>query len=98
MSNVCFSGITGWTAPPIAAAIVAADDLSLVAGVSRSTAGHSLRDVTGLDTDGRVFGTVAEALASGDVDVLVDYTSATAVGQNVHAAIEAGVHVVIGSS
>jgi 4-hydroxy-tetrahydrodipicolinate reductase len=32
------------------------------------------------------------------VDVLVDYTSATAVKANVWAAVEAGVHVVIGSS
>lgn len=98
MSNVCFAGITGWTAAPITAAIAAADDLALVAGVSRSAAGRSLRDVTGFAVEGRVFGSVAEAIAGSDVDVLVDYTSAEAVGDNVRAAIEAGVHVVIGSS
>ena len=98
MTTVCFAGITGWTASPIAAAIAAADDLDLVAGVSRSAAGRSLRDVTGLDVDGRVFGSVAEAVASGGVDVLVDFTSAEAVGANVRAAVDAGVHVVVGSS
>jgi 4-hydroxy-tetrahydrodipicolinate reductase len=98
MINVCFSGITGWTAPPIAAAIAEADDLRLVAGVSRSAAGRSLRDVTGLEVEGQVFGTVAEALEERGVDVLVDYTSADAISDNVRAAIDAGAHVVIGSS
>jgi 4-hydroxy-tetrahydrodipicolinate reductase len=98
MSNVCFAGITGWTGPSIAAAIVAADDLTLVSGVARSAAGQSMRAATGLDVDGRVFGSVAEAVAAGGVDVLVDYTSAEAVGDNVSAAIDAGVQVVIGSS
>ena len=98
MTTVCFAGITGWTAPPIVAAIVGADDLDLVAGVSRSAAGRSLRDVTGLATEGQVFGTVAEAVASGGVDVLVDYTSAAAVAGDVRAALDAGVHVVIGTS
>jgi 4-hydroxy-tetrahydrodipicolinate reductase len=98
MTNVCIAGITGWTAPPIAAAIAASEDLELVAGVARSAAGQSLRDATGLDVDGQVFGSVADALAVGGVDVLVDYTSATAVADHVRAAVDAGVHVVIGTS
>ncbi|MGH3347657.1 MAG: 4-hydroxy-tetrahydrodipicolinate reductase [Nocardioides sp.] len=98
MSQVCFAGITGWTAPAIVAAIANSDDMRLVAGVSRSAAGQNLRDVTGLEVDGHVFASVAEAVAASDADVLVDYTSAAAVGENVRAAIEAGVHVVIGSS
>ncbi|WP_327088880.1 hypothetical protein OIE66_42360 [Nonomuraea sp. NBC_01738] len=87
MINVCFAGITGWTAPPIVAAIEQADDLTLTAGVSRSAAG------TGI-----IHATVAEALAAAPVDVLVDYTSATAVRDNVWTAVRAGVNVVVGSS
>jgi 4-hydroxy-tetrahydrodipicolinate reductase len=98
MINVCFAGITGWTAPPIAAAIAAADDLTLASGVSRSAAGRSLAAVTGLDCTGSVYATVADALAAAPADVLVDYTSATAVKGNVQAAIDAGVHAVVGSS
>jgi 4-hydroxy-tetrahydrodipicolinate reductase len=98
MINVCFAGITGWTAPPIAAAIAAADDLALVSGVSRSSAGRSLAEVTGLDCTGSVYATVAQALAARPADVLVDYTSATAVKDNVRAAVDAGVHAVVGSS
>ena len=98
MINVCFAGITGWTAPPIVAAIDQASDLTLSSGVSRSAAGQSLAAVTGAGGRGLVYATVAEALASAEVDVLVDYTSATAVRNNVWTAVEAGVHVVVGSS
>ena len=98
MIDVCFAGITGWTAPPIAAAIAAADDLALVSGVSRSAAGRSLAAVTGLDCSGSVYGTVAQALAAAPTDVLVDYTSAAAVKGNVRTAVDAGVHAVVGSS
>jgi 4-hydroxy-tetrahydrodipicolinate reductase len=98
MVNVCFAGVTGWTAPPIVAAMEDADDVALVAGVSRSAAGQALRDRVGAAGDGRIFGTVREALDAADVDVLVDYTSATAVRGNVWAAVESGVHAVIGSS
>ena len=98
MVNVCFAGITGWTAPAIVAAIDDADDLTLTSGVSRSAAGQSLAAATGSASHGSVYATVAEALESAAVDVLVDFTSAAAVKSNVWTAVEAGVHVVIGSS
>jgi 4-hydroxy-tetrahydrodipicolinate reductase len=94
--RICFAGITGWTAPPIVAAIDRADDLVLTAGVSRSAAGQSLAAWSA--GDGSIYASVADALAATEADVLVDYTSATAVRDNVWAAVQAGVHVVIGSS
>jgi 4-hydroxy-tetrahydrodipicolinate reductase len=87
MISICFAGVTGWTAPPILAAIEAADDLMLTSGVSRAAAGQ-----------GAIYPTVAAALAAAPADVLVDFTSAAAVRGNVRAAIGAGVHVVIGTS
>ena len=92
MVSVCFAGITGWTAPPIVAAIDEADDLTLSSGVSRSAAGQSLATAAGSTSDGSVYATVAEALESAQVDVLVDYTSAAAVKNNVWTAVGAGVH------
>src|SRR5437868_3894237 len=65
MISICFAGVTGWTAPPILAAIDAADDLTLTSGVSRSAAGQ-----------GTVYATAAEALAAAPADVLIDFTSA----------------------
>jgi 4-hydroxy-tetrahydrodipicolinate reductase len=96
--RVCFAGATGWTAPPIVAAIDAADDLRLTSGVSRSAAGQTLADATGSRSEGSIFVSVSEALQSAEVDVLVDYTSAAAVKGNVLTAVRAGVHVVVGSS
>ena len=84
MIRVCVAGVTGWTGRAVAEAVRAADDLELVAGVSRS--------------DPASFSTVAEALEAVQADVLVDYTHAEVVGQNVRAAVEHGVGVVVGSS
>lgn len=84
MIRVCVAGVTGWTGSAVAAAVAAADDLELVAGVSRS------------DRDS--YSSVAEALDAVDVDVLVDYTHAAVVRENVEAAVERGVGVAVGSS
>jgi 4-hydroxy-tetrahydrodipicolinate reductase len=84
MIRVCVAGITGWTGRAVADAVEAADDLALVGGVSRSDpANHS---------------SVADALDAVPADVLVDYTHAAVVRENVLAAIERGVGVVVGSS
>lgn len=84
MIRVCVAGITGWTGRAVAEAVRAADDLELVAGVSRS------------DPDS--YASVAEALDAVPADVLVDYTHALAVKANVLAALDRGVNAVIGSS
>jgi dihydrodipicolinate reductase len=87
MIRVCFAGVTGWTAPPIVDAIDAADDISLTCRVSRSAAGRPLAKATASRSDGSIYASVSEALRSAEVDVLVDYTSAAAVKQNVLAAV-----------
>jgi 4-hydroxy-tetrahydrodipicolinate reductase len=95
--SVFIAGATGWTGPALVRGVLEAPDLTLRSAVSRSAAGQDLSEALGGDQLGvPVFGSVAEALDG--VDVLVDYTSATAVKANVMAAIAAGVHVVIGSS
>jgi 4-hydroxy-tetrahydrodipicolinate reductase len=95
--TVCIAGATGWTGRALVQGVLDAPDLELRSAVSRSAAGSDLGAALGGDTLGvAVYGTVAEALD--DVDVLIDYTSATAVKPNALAAISAGVAVVIGSS
>jgi 4-hydroxy-tetrahydrodipicolinate reductase len=93
MIRVCVAGITGWTGGSIAQAIAAADDLELVAGVSRSQAGTTHEEL-GVPT----LGTDAEALDDPGADVVVDYTDAAAVKENVLAALAGGAAVVVGSS
>jgi 4-hydroxy-tetrahydrodipicolinate reductase len=82
--RVCVAGITGWTGSAVAEAVEAEADLELVAGVARA--------------DPARYSSVAEALDAVPADVLVDYTHASAVKQNVLAAIERDVNVVVGSS
>ena len=82
--RVCVAGVTGWTGRPVAEAVERAADLELVGGVSRS--------------DPESYSSVGEALDAVAADVLVDYTHATAVKDNVLAAIERDVNIVVGSS
>lgn len=98
MIKVCLAGVTGWAARPLVAALDAAPDLALVSGVSRTVAGRSLAEAVNSTGDGHAYPSVAEALAATPADVVVDYTSAAVVRQNVWTAVEAGVPVVVGSS
>lgn len=90
MIRVCVAGATGWVGRPLAEAIQESGDLALVAAVARRAAGERIGEIA-------IRGSVAEALQTPS-DVFVDYTSAAAVRENVLAAIEAGRHVVVGSS
>jgi 4-hydroxy-tetrahydrodipicolinate reductase len=95
--TVCMAGATGWTGQALVQGLLAAPDLSLRSAVSRSAAGSDLGEALGREALGvPVYATVHEALDG--IDVLVDYTSATAVKDNALAAIAAGVAVVIGTS
>jgi 4-hydroxy-tetrahydrodipicolinate reductase len=97
MTRVCIAGATGWTGRALVSGVLAAPDLALVSAVARSAAGRDLGEALGGEALGvAVHASVADALDG--VDVLVDYTSATAVKANVLAAIEAGVAAVVGSS
>ena len=95
--SLCIAGATGWTGRELVRAVLAEPDLELVSAVSRSASGQDLGEALGGASLGvPVHASVRDALDG--VDVLVDYTSATAVKGNALAAIEAGVSVVIGSS
>ena len=95
--SVCIAGATGWTGRALVRPVLDAPDLTLRSAVSRSASGRDLGEALGGDALGvPVHASVREALDG--IDVLVDYTSATAVKANTLAAIDAGVAVVIGSS
>lgn len=96
--TVCLTGPTGWAGSELARGMARQSDLKLVAGVSRSNAGKGLQEVLGEGAPhAPLFATTAEALAVG-CDVLVEYAHATVAKANVMAGLEAGAHVVIGSS
>jgi 4-hydroxy-tetrahydrodipicolinate reductase len=92
------AGATGWVGRALCLAVADSADLELVAAASRSNAGRRLGDGLGRPgLDVVISGTVAEGLAA-NPEVMVDYTDALAVKENVLAAIAAKVHVVVGSS
>jgi 4-hydroxy-tetrahydrodipicolinate reductase len=101
MLRISIAGATGWTGRAIAEAVLAADDLKLVSAVARRGAGRDLGEVWGTTNRGvPVHATVAAALDAGEsgVDVLIDYTSHDVVNDNVIAALERNVAVVVGAS
>lgn len=91
MIRICVAGATGWTGSAIAEAVVAAEDLALVACVARSAAGKEVQGAP-------CYASVAEALEKAAFDVLVDYTAPDAIKGHTMAAIEAGRRVVVGTS
>lgn len=94
---VCIAGATGWAGRALVDGVLAAHDMTLRSAVARSAAGQDLGIALGREPlDIPVFATVAEAL--GGVDVLIEYTSHSAVSSNVLTAIGRGVAVVIGAS
>jgi 4-hydroxy-tetrahydrodipicolinate reductase len=95
--SVCIAGATGWTGRSLVPAVLDAPDLTLGSAVARSAAGRDLGEALHREPRGvPVHASVHDALDG--IDVLVDYTSATAVKGNVLAAIDAGVSVVVGTS
>ncbi len=95
---VVVAGATGWVGSALVPAILAASDLALVGAVARRHAGQDVGTVLGgLPVGVTVVGTVPEALAA-RAAVMVDFTSAVSVQGHVRAALDRGVHVVVGSS
>jgi 4-hydroxy-tetrahydrodipicolinate reductase len=96
--KVCLAGATGWAGSALAKAINSADDMELVGGVSRTHAGRALGEVLP-DVENTLIlsGSAAEALKT-QCDVFVEYTHPEVALQNILLALEAGAHVVVGTS
>jgi 4-hydroxy-tetrahydrodipicolinate reductase len=99
MIRVGVVGATGRMGREVCRAIVAAEDLSLVAAVSRAEAGARVADVLGEHAAGDLVYTeqLASVLEAG-ADVLVDFTSAAYAAEHIAWGIEHGVHVVVGTT
>jgi 4-hydroxy-tetrahydrodipicolinate reductase len=95
--DLAIAGATGWTGSAIAAAALAAPDITVKSAIARRAAGQDLGTVLGREALGiPVHGDVAEALDG--VDVLVEFTSHEHAKAIALAAVERGVAPVIGSS
>jgi 4-hydroxy-tetrahydrodipicolinate reductase len=96
--RICLAGATGWAGSALARAIADADDLELVAAVSRTHAGRSLGDVLGEPRlTCPIYASAEEALAR-PCDLFFEYTKPAVAKANTMAALHHGAHVVIGTS
>lgn len=96
--HVCLAGATGWAGSELARAIARTTDLELVAAVSRSHAGQDLGTALGAQQLAcPVFATAGQALERA-CEVFVEYTGVASAKANILAALDRGVHVVVGSS
>lgn len=93
--RICLAGATGHVGRELAAAILSSADLELCAAVGRRGAGQKLSIG---NSEVVVQATLDAALAGTGAQVVIDYTHPEVVKGHVHVAIEAGCHVVVGTS
>jgi 4-hydroxy-tetrahydrodipicolinate reductase len=97
--RVCLAGATGWAGSALARGIAQTNDISLVAAVSRTHAGKVLGDVLFEPRlNCPIYAMTQEALNFQMCDVFFDYTKPDVAKANSLAALQHGVHVVIGTS
>ncbi len=97
MIKVGVVGAAGRMGSEVCRAVDGADDLELVAAVDPSAAGARVREVAGIDTDLEVAGDL-DALAAAGVDVAVEFTGPSSVGDNLRWLLEHDIHAVVGAT
>lgn len=96
--KVCVAGATGWAGSELSRGISGAEDLELVAAISRNHAGKTLGEVLGVNGLSAPIFEAVEAALKTSPDVFVEYTKPDAAKSHVLSALKAGTHVVIGTS
>ena len=95
MIRVVLAGATGWVGRALLPAIVASDDLKLVAALSRKAAGRDAGEAIGIAPLGVTIAASMSDALSVPSDVVVDYTKPDSVGRHTLEAVAAGRHVVV---
>lgn len=101
--RVCVAGATGWAGAAITRHILStpaspSSDFALAGAVARQKAGGDIGEALGLPPAGiHITRTVEDALQT-PTDVLIDYTSPSAIKTHTLTALASGVRVVIGAS
>jgi 4-hydroxy-tetrahydrodipicolinate reductase len=96
--RVILAGATGWAGSALSRAILAAEDIQLVAGVSPHHSGENLLEVLNLTGKSVPLYSSAEESFATPCDVFFEYSTAAAAKKNVLTALNHGAHVVIGTS
>ena len=96
--KICLAGVTGWVGKPLAEQICKSDKFLLTEAVSRKNAGNSVEKVLGIKNCAVTIKSSVKEACKSHPDVLIDYTSASAVYHNVLDALQESINVVVGSS
>ena len=94
MIKVLVNGARGRMGTEVVRAVLAEDDLELVAAVDPAHAGEPMAEGSGLT----VAGDLASAIAEASPDVMVDFTHPSVVQAALETALAAGVHCVVGTT
>lgn len=95
---VCIAGVTGAVGRLLTRAILDQPDLLLASAVARGASSRTVGAALDCECNLQIRSSIADALSRDELDVLVDYTSASSAFDHVRMALESGVHVVVGSS
>lgn len=97
MVRVGVLGAAGRMGSEVCRAVTAAEGLELVCAVDPQTAGQSLAEVARIESDLAIAGEL-DALTEAGVEVAVDFSLPSAVGDNVLWLLEHGIHAVVGAT
>ncbi len=89
MIKVAVAGCAGRMGSAVVAAVTAAEDMEVACGIDPHASG---------DAPFPVFGSVADAVANAQFDVLVDFTQPNVIEGNLRTALPAGVDCVVGTT
>lgn len=98
MKNILVSGCGGKMGRTLSNYICSLPEYNLIAGVDPKLAGKSLKEVTNLAPDAKIYPSVKEALANEKVDIVIDFTSPTVVVNNAIEALNSHTHILIGTT
>ena len=97
MIRVCVTGAAGKMGREVAKAVVADPELELVGGADPASSGQPFSSL-GVACNAVILANMSECIAMSHPDVLVDFTRPDAVMQNIKIGLEAGTHMVVGTT
>lgn len=99
MTTVMVCGTTGKMGREVVKAVNNDQELTLIGGIDPSAAGEDLGLAAGIEKlDIAIHASLTEALSKRKPDVIVDFTTPAIIFENAKTVLEAGVHMVIGTT
>ncbi len=97
MIRVCVSGAAGKMGQEVARAVAADPDLALVGCADPAGSGQPMSSF-GISSNAVCLSNISECIATDRPDVIVDFTAPGVVMTNIKIGLEAGVHMVVGTT